>query len=52
MGPQDSADISTGSELVSEHLSWRGVHLFKVLQSVHQEGGTAAQIELEVRLIF
>lgn len=51
MGPGDSTDTSIQGELVSEHSSCRG-GLFKVLRSVHWEGSIAAQIELDMRLLF
>lgn len=51
MGPGDSAGTSIRGELDSEHLSWGG-GLFKVLQSMHQEGSIAVQIKLDVRLLF
>lgn len=47
----DSATTSTGREVLRGHLSWRD-SLFKVLHLVHQEGGNAAQTNLDMRLLF
>lgn len=47
----DGATTSTGRELLRDYPSWRD-SLFKVLQLVHQESGNAAQIKLDMRLLF